>query len=1108
MLTLPNGDVTAISGMINQTFGLNKVQEVWEAGAGRWRQLTGAADQVIPMYPPSAVMPDGRIFVAGPNVITQILDTTGVGKWTRGPFRLDRSRDYGNGVQYLPDKYLYTGGGDPALATTELFDLSVAAPTVRFSSPMPQGRRQHQLTMLPDGRVLATHGSSGSGFDNKATPALPAAVWNPVNEQWTVWATPNEFRGYHHTALLLPDGRILAAGADQHLNAEIFSPPYLFAGARPVITDAPAAVPFAQPFTITTPAPAEVQKVTLVGLSSVTHSLNTGQRYTSLAFTRGAGTLTVTAPANGAEVPPGYYMLFILNAQNVPSVAKMMKVGGTGVVQPPPPVPGAPTALLVRGSTANQVDLGWTDGAVTESGFKVERRIGGGAWSEIGAVGPNIVIFSDTGLAPGTPYGYRVRAFNGGGSSAFSNEVTVTTPGQQTTGGQTLLADYFSDNALDSTKWVIGTVAGGVDEGAVAFDTAIPVKEINARLEISPRAGVPGDHFAGYVSKTAWNLTNASAKVEVVTAPSTGATTQFALCVDMQNYLALSVVGPTLIADQVVAGDREITGVPYNATKHRFWAIRHGLANGVPQVSFQTSPDGVVWTTLRTEAPEFPLTALRVEISGGTTAGVAVHGTVIFDRLHVSTNTDVITQPTNQPPVSNPGGPYNAIVNSPAYFDGSRSTDPDGSIVTYMWTFGDGTTATGSVVSHIYAADGYYEAKLTVTDNKGASATESVSVLVNPAQSNLPPIVRPGGPHSGAPGVVIELNGTASSDPDGSIVAWEWDFGDGVVAAGSTATHIYNQAGTYAARLTVTDNAGATASGVATVTITGTNGPPVARAGGPYSGKVNASVACDGSLSTDADGTIASYAWNFGNGATATGVKPIYAYPAVGNYTATLTVTDNTGAINSTAASVAITNSAVKVIFADDFDDNILTPLKWNAGATAATSASAGVDRTIVVAERSQRMEILPRAGVADEHYFGIVGNGFDFTGCTGRVEVQSVPSGNAEAVFSLFKDRQNFLQIRYNAGVLTFIQNAVGLREQSTVASNAAQHRHWRFKHDKAGDTLRFETSPDGVVWTSQRTTGRKVPVTLLYPEMSAGTNVSVAWPGTAAFDNFAVER
>ena len=156
----------------------------------------------------------------------------------------------------------------------------------------------------------------------------------------------------------------------------------------------------------------------------------------------------------------------------------------------------------------------------------------------------------------------------------------------------------------------------------------------------------------------------------------------------------------------------------------------------------------------------------------------------------------------------------------------------------------------------------------------------------------------------------------------------------------------------------------------------------------------------------------------------------------------------------------------------------------------------------------SEVTEIVPRVAKAGERFFGITGTAIDFTGCSAQIMVPAVPAGNAEAVFSLYKDRQNFLQIRYKAGVLTFIQNAVGLREQTTVAYSPTQHRFWRFRHDKAGDSLRFETSPDALVWTSERTTGRKIPVTLLYPELAAGTNVAVPTPGLAAFDSFVVEK
>ena len=142
-------------------------------------------------------------------------------------------------------------------------------------------------------------------------------------------------RVYHATAILLPDGRVLSAGsgrfggtgpgADQ-LSAEIYSPPYLFNGARPTITSAPTAVTYGSTFSVTTPDAAQISKVSLIRLGTVTHHFNGGQRYLSLSFQAVPGGLTVTAPANGNLAPPGYYMLFILNSNGVPSIAPLIQV--------------------------------------------------------------------------------------------------------------------------------------------------------------------------------------------------------------------------------------------------------------------------------------------------------------------------------------------------------------------------------------------------------------------------------------------------------------------------------------------------------------------------------------------------------------------------------------------------------------------------------------------------------------------------------------------------------------------------------------------------------------------------------------------------------------
>src|SRR5262249_40041177 len=193
----------------------------------------------------------------------------------------------------------------------------------------------HNLTILPDGTVLVTGGNGNANVSDPALAVYNAELWSPTSETWTTMAPMQVARVYHSTAILLPDGRVLSAGsgrfggsgpgADQ-LSAEIYSPPYLFNGARPTITSAPTSIGYRTAFSVTTPHAAAVPKVAPVRLGTVTHQFNTGQRYVPLTFQAVAGGLTVTAPANGNIAPPGYYMLFILNANGVPSIAPLVQV--------------------------------------------------------------------------------------------------------------------------------------------------------------------------------------------------------------------------------------------------------------------------------------------------------------------------------------------------------------------------------------------------------------------------------------------------------------------------------------------------------------------------------------------------------------------------------------------------------------------------------------------------------------------------------------------------------------------------------------------------------------------------------------------------------------
>jgi len=159
-----------------------------------------------------------------------------------------------------------------------------------------------------------------------------AEVWNPQSGTWTTWSSNAITRVYHSTTVLLPDGRLVFAGSGDgnnlpnEENAEIFEPPYLFNGPRPTITTVAAQWKFGQRVQLTTPDAASITKVSLLRLNSTTHAFDMNQRYVQLSFSRQAGALTLTIPSLKNKLPPGHYMVFILNGAGVPSVARIIRI--------------------------------------------------------------------------------------------------------------------------------------------------------------------------------------------------------------------------------------------------------------------------------------------------------------------------------------------------------------------------------------------------------------------------------------------------------------------------------------------------------------------------------------------------------------------------------------------------------------------------------------------------------------------------------------------------------------------------------------------------------------------------------------------------------------
>lgn len=343
---LANGDVLVAAGTTGGSpYTENRVPQVWDRVLLGWRSLT-AAPRNLGFYPWMFVAPNGDVFDAGPANRSYYLDATGGGTW-QAVADLPHDRFDGSAVMYEPGKVLAVGGGpggELPTATADVIDLNQAEPQWTRTGSMQHRRQYATATILPDGTVLETGGTSSLTNDVRGA-VLEAELWDPKTGDWTTFASMQTPRLYHSTALLLPDGRVLVAGGGQpnalgdtghHPDYEIFSPPYLFAGARPSIDSAPAFAEYGGAFLVTTPDSMDIADVTLVRVGSTTHAYNQSQRFVRPGFFRTPAGIVVVPPAHPNSAPPGPYMLFLINRQGVPSVAHILSLGVSALGLPLP----------------------------------------------------------------------------------------------------------------------------------------------------------------------------------------------------------------------------------------------------------------------------------------------------------------------------------------------------------------------------------------------------------------------------------------------------------------------------------------------------------------------------------------------------------------------------------------------------------------------------------------------------------------------------------------------------------------------------------------------------------------------------------------------------
>jgi PKD repeat protein len=258
------------------------------------------------------------------------------------------------------------------------------------------------------------------------------------------------------------------------------------------------------------------------------------------------------------------------------------------------------------------------------------------------------------------------------------------------------------------------------------------------------------------------------------------------------------------------------------------------------------------------------------------------------------------------PPSASFTGPASVPINSPATFTSSSSELDGDSITRYLWDFGDGQTqsdpADQTSATHSYSTVGTYTVTLTVVDSTGSTSQATHQIQVTGSQPQAAFTASPAGAEP--TGTEIQFDGTSSSDNGGTITSYSWNFADGSTSDLPSPSHAYATAGTYTVSLTVKDTTGATNTAYRTVTVS--DRPPTA-AFNPTEATVLAgsSVSFDGTQSSDPDGTISGYSWNFGDGTGSSASQPSHSYTEPGTYNATLRVTDNSG--NSSSVTHQIT---------------------------------------------------------------------------------------------------------------------------------------------------------------------------------------------------------
>ena len=321
-----------------------------------------------------------------------------------------------------------------------------------------------------------------------------------------------------------------------------------------------------------------------------------------------------------------------------------------------------------------------------------------------------------------------------------------------------------------------------------------------------------------------------------------------------------------------------------------------------------------------------------------------------IETIQITVSDDLSNQ---LPTATFSANPLSGIAPLTVDFDASASSDPDGSITSYNWSFDDGSSDASINPSHIFNSAGTYEITLTVIDDDNASDVEVIQITVSDSVSNqLPTAAFTADPLSGIAPLTVNFDASTSTDADGTIMSYNWNFGDGNTVTGIDPSHIFDIAGTYDVTLTIIDDDGA--SDIETIQITVSDDlsnqlPTATFSANPLSGIAPLTVDFDASASSDLDGSIISYNWNFGDGSNDTGINPSHPFDTAGTYNVSLTVTDNSGNTDTESITITVDPEPNSCVFASgngvsngSFEDSLNDWIYHNNG--SGTASVSNVD--------------------------------------------------------------------------------------------------------------------------------------------------------------------